>query len=358
MTSKTWEHFKRAALSVRRGGEDEGDRVSLDSPPVALIVDSPWLPGFAGISHFDYFTLPEVWLDINLRLGSLFPEVVFLPGFWVEYGMATEPSAFGCRITWWENSPPSVNPMLHDISEVSRLRVPNPREDGLMPFVLNLYRHVEKRLKEKGDGACIKMVAARGPLALAAHLRGTTELMIDLKLYPDGVKKLLEITTETVVRWLRAQIENLSEVEGIMVLDDIVGFLSPADYMEFAHPYLKQIFSSFGEMIKVYHNDANIGAILENLAETGLDVLNFTHRLDIGEARQRVGHKIALMGNVPPLEVLVQGTPEEVKACAIDCLRKTGGGRGLLLSAGGGVSPGTPAENIRALVEAAEACLS
>ncbi|MCL6572041.1 MAG: hypothetical protein K6T88_10220, partial [Bacillus sp. (in: Bacteria)] len=287
MTSKTWEHFKRVALSVRRGGEDEGGRVSLEPAPVALIVDSPWLPGFVGLSHLDYFTLPDQWLRANLHIEALFPEVIFLPGFWVEYGMATEPSAFGCRITWWENSPPSVNPMMYDITEVSRLRVPNPREDGLMPLVLNLYRYVEKELKGRGhDDACIKMVAARGPLTLAAHLRGTTELMIDLKLFPEQVKKLLEITTETVIRWLEAQIENLSGVEGIMVLDDIVGFLSPLDYMEFAHPYLKQIFSSFGDMVKVYHNDANIAGILEHLAETGLDVLNFSHLLDIGEVHR------------------------------------------------------------------------
>ncbi|NLG83926.1 MAG: uroporphyrinogen decarboxylase [Firmicutes bacterium] len=347
MPPENWERFKRVVLSAREGsGETDGGPV-----PVALIVDSPWLPGFAGISHFDYFTLPEVWWAINLRLEKLFPEVLFLPGFWVEYGMATEPSAFGCRITWWENSPPSVNPVLYDIAEVTRLKVPNPREDGLMPFVLNLYRHVEKRLKEETGGA-IKMVAARGPLALAAHLRGTTELMLDLKLYPDGAKKLLEITTETVIKWLSAQVKNLSGVEGVMVLDDIVGFLSPADYLEFAHPYLKRIFSSFGEMVKVYHNDANIRGILEHLAETGLDVLNFSHMLDIGEVRQRMGKRIVLMGNVPPLEVMVQGTPEEVKSWARTCLVKTGG-RGLVLSAGGGVSPGTPAENVRALVEAA-----
>ncbi|MCX7950232.1 MAG: hypothetical protein N2509_08995, partial [Treponemataceae bacterium] len=267
-----WERFKRMVLSHRSGGKGK----QADEPvPVALIVDSPWLPGFMGLSHFDYFTLPDQWLRANLHIESLFPEAIFLPGFWVEYGMATEPSAFGCRITWWKDSPPSVNPVLYDITEVDRLKVPDPNEDGLMPFVLNLYRYAEKELAARGKA--IKMVAARGPLALAAHLRGTTELMLDLKLSPEETKKLLEITTATVIRWLKAQIENLSAVEGIMVLDDIVGFLSPEDYLTFAHPYLTQIFSAFPGLIKVYHNDANINRILEYLADTGLDVLNFSH---------------------------------------------------------------------------------
>ncbi|HSR33606.1 MAG TPA: uroporphyrinogen decarboxylase, partial [Anaerolineae bacterium] len=82
--STPWQHFKEAA----RLGEPE-------QVPVALIVDSPWLPGYAGIDTRDYFLLPEKWLEINLGLLDRFPGAVWIPGFWVEYGMAAEPSAFG-----------------------------------------------------------------------------------------------------------------------------------------------------------------------------------------------------------------------------------------------------------------------
>jgi len=344
MKSEAWERFKRVALSTSSG---EGHPVI-----TALIVDSPWLPGFMGISHIDYFTLPDQWAKANLYIEERFPRVIFLPGFWVEYGMAIEPSAFGCKITWWENSPPSMNPMIHDASEISRLKVPNPLTDGLMPFVLNLYRTVEKSLRERGEH--IKMVAARGPLAIAGHVRGITELMMDLKLFPTETRRLLEITTQTTIQWLHAQILNLPEIEGIMVLDDIVGFLSPRDYLEFAHPFLKEIFSSFPDMVRVYHNDANINHLLEDLADTGFHVLNFSHNLDIGTVSQRIGNRICLMGNVPPLEILAQGNPEEVRSWAKACITKTKGGQNLILSAGGGVSPDTPAQNIDALVEVAE----
>jgi len=342
MKSEAWERFKRVALPTSSG---EKHRVI-----TALIVDSPWLPGFMGISHLDYFTLPDEWMKANLYIEDRFPEVIFIPGFWVEYGMAVEPSAFGCKISWRENSPPSIHPTLHDISEVSRLKTPNPNEDGLMPFVLNIYKHIEKSLK--GSEHHIKMVAARGPLAIAVYLRGFTEFLMDLKLYPEETKRLIEMTTITVIRWLQAQIDCLSEVEGILVLDDIVGFLSPEDYLEFAHPYLKEIFSSFEGMVKVSHNDSNISHLLGNLVETGFNVLNFSHTIDIGDVYQKVGNRIYLMGNVPPLDVLVRGNPEEVKSFAIQCIQKTKGGRSLILSAGGGVISGTPAENIDALTEA------
>jgi uroporphyrinogen decarboxylase len=344
MKQTLWEDFKKMALS---GLPDVTRKI-----PVALIVDSPWLPGFMGISTFDYFLIPDEWVKANLYIEERFPEVLFLPGHWLEYGMATEPSAFGCKMKWWKNSPPSVLPAVNDISEASRLNVPNPEEDGLMPLILHLYSKFEKLLQKQGSH--IKMVAARGPLAIGAHVRGMTELMLDLKLSPKETKQFIEIMTQTTIRWLRAQMDHLSEVEGILVLDDIVGFLSPADYMEFAHPYLKEIFSAFNGMVKVYHNDSNIGHILEPLAETGLHVLNFGYNLDMNQVWQRVGGKIRLMGNIPTLEVLMDGTPENVRIYSAECIRKTEGGRGLILSAGGGAPPGVPAENIDALVEASK----
>ena len=342
MKPSIWEDFKRRALSGPPGGSQK--------VPVALIVDSPWLPGFMGISTLDYFLHPDEWVKANLYIEERFPEVLFLPGHWMEYGMATEPSAFGCRMKWWKNSPPSVLPAIHDISEVSRMEAPKPEEDGLMPLILRLYQGVEKTLQKQKSP--IKMVAARGPLAIGAHVRGTTELMLDLKISPKETKQFLEIMTQTTIRWLQAQVDHLSEVEGIMVLDDIVGFLSPSDYMEFAHPCLKEIFSSFKDMVKIYHNDSKIGHILEPLAETGLHVLNFGYNLDMNQVWKRVGGKIRLMGNIPTLEVLTEGTPEEVRAYSAECIRKTEGGKGLILSAGGGAPPGVPAENIDAMVEA------
>ena len=83
------------------------------------------------------------------------------------------------------------------------------------------------------------------------------------------------------------------------------------------------------------------------------DVLNFSHETDIGDVKAEMGHRVAMMGNVPPLDVGVRGTPAEVTQWARDCLDKGAPGGGMILSFGGGVSGGTPAENIDALIEAA-----
>ncbi len=129
--------------------------------------------------------------------------------------------------------------------------------------------------------------------------------------------------------------------------------MSPADYETFAHPYLRRIFEAFPGALKLYHNDANIVPFAERLAEAGFDVLNFGHEFDISEAARRIGGRVALMGNVAPLDVLARGTPEDVAASAERCLSATDGR--IILSAGGGTSPGTPAENVDALVQAVHA---
>lgn len=340
MNIEKWEHFKRVAL-----GEEPARR------PVALIVDSPWIPGYLGLSTLDYISVPEVWLEANLRVEREFPEITFLPGFWAEFGMCAEPSAFGCRLSFYANKTPVAHPAASTIEEALRLPLPNPRTDGLMPLALNTYRRLEPRIHDAGH--VIKMVAARGPLTVATHLMGVTDFLLAMKVSPEETHRLLRTTTTLVRDWLEAQLEALQAPEGILVLDDIVGFMSAKDYLEFAHPYLKEVFSAFSVPVKMFHNDTDNPVSFQFLPELGIQVFNFTHLQPLDKVRALVGPDLCLLGNVPPLDTLAQGGPEQVQQAVRDCLRRHPARKGLILSAGGGTSPGTPGANLRALVEAA-----
>ena len=323
---------------------------SLPQLPVGLIVDSPWIPGYLKLSTLDYLTMPDIWLEANLEVERRFPGIIFLPGFWVEMGMAAEPSGFGCRVSFYEHKTPLVHPLFSDVQAAKDLPQPDPRTDGLMPIIINFYRQLEPRIIDAGHS--IKVVAARGPLAVATHLMGVSDFLVGLKIDPVNTHHFLKITTTLVKDWLSAQAEALSEVEGIMLLDDIVGFLSPVDYIEFAHPYLIEIFETFPGVVKFLHNDMDNPASYPYVADVGVQIFNFSHKVEISAARQEVGPGVCLMGNIPPLDVLTNGSREETLQAAEACLR-THPGPGLILSAGGGVSPGTPGENIAALVQAA-----
>jgi uroporphyrinogen decarboxylase len=341
MTPEQWTLLKHCAT----GGE-------VATPPVALIVDSPWIPGYLGISALDYLTVPEVWLDANLRVIREFPEILFLPGFWAEIGMCAEPSAFGCKVSLFADRTPVAHPMVSGIEELDRLSAPDPLADGFMPVLLNLYRRMEPRVNDTGH--VVKMVATRGPLTVATHLMGVSNFLLGMKLEAAATHRLLRLTTTLVKDWLKAQAGALKEVEGILVLDDIAGFMSAKDYLEFAHPYLKEVFDAFPGAVKMFHNDTDNPVSYKFLRDLGIHIFNFTHLQPLAKVRDLVGPEICLLGNVPPLEVLAQGTPEQVQRSARECLRQHPSRRGLILSAGGGTSPGTPGANIKALIDASK----
>jgi len=342
MNTTSWDRFLTAAhLGVP------------DQVPVALIVDSPWLPGYAGIDTRDYFLFPDQWLQINLDLLQRFPDAVWIPGFWVEYGMAIEPSAFGCKVRFHSDRPPSIEALVSDLAFWAQVAPINPADNGLMPLALRLYQQMDQRLQAEGLG--IHMVAARGPMTTASWIAGVTPLMKGLATQPEVVSKVLETITTSLIRWLEAQLSTLRQPEGILLLDDLVGMISPRMYQTLVEPHLKRIFSHFSGLLRIYHNDMPCPHLLESLSLAGFDVFNFSHETDISLVKEKMGGQVSLMGNVAPLGLGVRGTPEQVFAAATQCLDKAAPGGGMILSFGGGVSPGTLPENIDALLEAARA---
>jgi uroporphyrinogen decarboxylase len=308
------------------------------------------MPGFAGLNTLDFFLDTRAWLDTYLKVMARFPEVVFLPGFWVEYGMANEPSAFGARVVWRADSPPSLRHLELPPSDWPKLPRPDPETDGLMPLVLRRLELLEKG--ELPEPHRIHFVAARGPLAVAAHVLGTTTFLEATAAEPEATQAALAIFTDTVIAFLKAQLARLREPLGVLVLDDLPGMLSPRGFDRMALPHLQRVFDSFPGLLRIYHNDTPCAHLLSSMSQLHCDVWNFSHEMDIAAVRA-AAPRMALLGNVAPLDTLVRGTPEQVFAEGRACVEKVAAGGGFILSAGGGLSPGTPAEHIDALVRAA-----
>ncbi|MCL2164534.1 MAG: uroporphyrinogen decarboxylase family protein [Oscillospiraceae bacterium] len=347
MNSSQWSLFK-AVLS----GENK-------RPPVGIIVDSPWIPGYCGMDFIDFYARPDEWFNAYLKIKSDFPDILFLPDWWLEYGMSAEPSGFGCRISFYGDNLPVVHHIINstdDIDIIDTLTAPDPRKDGLMPILLNLQRYIKPRLEQIGEE--INIVSARGPLTIASHLFALTEMLLCAKLEPEALHRLLKKTTRLCIDWLTAQLDNVRTASGILVLDDVTGFFGKDDYEEFAHPYLKEIFSAFPDCVHMLHNDADNDVCFPYVADLGVDVFNFTHGRNIGAVRKMVGDKLTLLGNVPPMALCDQN-PNEVFNLAADVIatyKKANNDSlaGLILSLGGGAPMGATKENIEAIVRAAK----
>lgn len=320
-----------------------------DPLPVGFIIDSPWLPGWAGISTLDYYSSDEKWLRANLKAVQTFPDVMFLPGFWSEFGMCTEPSAFGTKCRWAENDLPYAEKIVKSIGDVVSLERPSPRTDGLLPFVLRRLQHQRRRIEEAGH--CIRFAVARGPLNIASFLMGTTEFLMAVRTHPDEVQQLLTLIADFTVEWLRLQKETFATIEGIFLLDDIVGFVGEEDFKQIALPYLTRMFACLDVPIRFFHNDAQGVVCAAFLEEMGVNLFNFSCEHSIAEMQARAGDTVTLLGNIPPRDVLAQGTAADVAASVKSAIEPVADRRRIILSCGGGMPPDVPAENIKAFIQ-------
>jgi uroporphyrinogen decarboxylase len=339
MNEKQWQIL----LDIIRGKQPH-------SPVAGFIIDSPWLPGWYGISTLRYFASETQWLDANLKAIQTFPEVIFLPGFWSEFGMCTEPSAFGARMIWTENALPHADRIIFDLSEIDGLKVPNPKTDGLLPFVIQ--RLTDCLPEMAGSGHQVKFAIARGPLNIASFLMGTTELMMAMMTSSDKIHLLLEKITRFTIDWLQFQKETFPTIGGIFILDDIVGFVGDDECREFAVPYLSRIYSAFDAEVNFFHNDAQGLICAPYLNEIGVNFFNFSFEHSIEEMRKLAGPDVTLLGNLPPRDVMAAGTPGEVFEETRKMFRSVQDKSRMIWSVGGGMPPGVTTENIFAFTEA------
>lgn len=341
MNEEQW----RQLLSVINGE-------AVDPLPVGFIIDSPWLPGWAGMSLLDYYSSETRWFDANMCAIETFPEAMFLPGFWSEYGMCTEPSAFGAKCVFHEHEFPFAHPIVDSMGDFGSIEKPDPKCDGLAPFMLRRLEHARPKLEAAGHS--VRFAVARGPLNIAGFLMGNTEFLMALRIDPDQAHALLKTITDFLVEWLQLQKTALPMIDGILLLDDIIGFIGKEDFVEFAQPHLERAFQSFDTSVRFLHNDAHGLVCAPYLGDIGVNLFNFSHEHPIAEIQELVGDRVALLGNIPPRDVLAQGSPDDVRQSVSELIEALPDRRRVMLSCGGGMPPDVPTENVRAFIEAAQ----
>jgi uroporphyrinogen decarboxylase len=319
------------------------------SPAAAFIIDSPWLPGWAGISILDYFAHDELWFEANRKAIETFPDAIFLPGFWGEYGMCTEPSAFGARCSFSEKDFPFAHPVMASIEEVDRLPDPDPASDGLLPFVLKRLEWALPRMEAMGHR--IRFSVSRGPLNVASFLLGTTEFLVALRTEPELSHKLLRKVTDFLLRWHALQKKRFPSIDGIMALDDIVGFLGEEDFLEFGLPYLTELFAPEAS-VKFFHNDADCLSSAKYYPRANINLYNPGIQRSIADILDLTGGLLTVLGSIPPRDVLASLSPEDVAKAVRLQTAANAGRRGLVPSCAGGMPPGVSTLNIRAFLDA------
>jgi uroporphyrinogen-III decarboxylase len=341
MTDRQW----ATLLNTIKGKTDK-------TLPVGFIIDSPWLPGWADMSILDYYASEQTWFDANMKAIRTFPDAIFLPGFWSEFGMCTEPSAFGSKCSWQKDDLPFAGPIMTTFDNVDSIVRPDPSKDGLLPFALNRLKLTQKQIEREGHA--IKFAVSRGPLNIASFLAGTTEFLMAVRANPDEVNRLLDMITDFIIDWLCLQIETFPSIEGIFILDDIVGFLGEQDFVKFAKHRLQKIFTCRDVKVRFFHNDAPGLVCAPHLAEIGINLFNFSSDHGLAQMKKLVGNNVTLLGNIPPRDVLAAGTPAEVTQAVETMMMGLEDRSRIIASCGGGMPPDVSTENINAFINTVE----
>lgn len=316
--------------------------------PVGFIVDSPWIPNWFGVKIIDYFTNDDIWFNANLRVTESFPDIMFLPGFWSEFGMCSEPSAFGTRCSFPINEFPHAYPSIFSVEEISRIPEPDPEKDGLAPFILN--RLLINKQKIEDHGHQIYFSVSRGPMNIASYLMGTTEFLTAMITHPDEIHYLLDVITRYLIKWHRIQQQACPTIDGIMILDDIIGFIGADDFKEFGLPLFQRLFNT-EVSVKFLHNDASHISSVNYLNDMGVNLLNMEFNADLGILKEQTGNRITMLGNIPPRDVLASGTAKEIEEEVIKRLEKLTSRDRIIMSCGGGMPPEVSTDNIRAFTD-------
>ena len=313
--------------------------------PVA-VVSSTWVFTCYGVHPSEAYQNPSLMTDTWRRFDTDFGADAVVPSL----SSTVIPSYFGT--TWKFPSigfPLLQKPAISDASELDKLEQLDPKKDkSIQAATLHA-----KQLKDKFGEHRAVWYMTTGPLSNAARIVEIEFLMECLIEDPKFIEELFRFSTEA----FKAAVEPVLDF-GIDVLDfssspgspDLV---SPRMYRRFFWPFDKELVDwAHKKGVKaVFHICGNTMPIIEDMANTGADGLSVDSMVDLSAAREVIG-KTALVGNIDPAGILMNGTPEMVERASIDAM-KTGGLNGaFVLAPGCDVPPTCPNENIKAMIDA------
>ncbi len=291
---------------------------------------------------------PQLACEITLQPIKRFP----LDAAIIFSDILTIPDAMGLGLHFIENEGPRFSNPIQSIADINALGIPDMATE--LRYVMDAITLTRRAL-----GNTIPLIGFSGsPFTLATYMieGGASKNFSLIKKWlfkePASLHTLLKKLAIAVSHYLEAQIE--AGAQTVMIFDTWGGILTPRDYQAFSLHYMQQIIThlraKYHSTVPIILFTKNGGQWLESIADSGADALGLDWTLNIGEARQRVGDKVALQGNMDP--AVLYASPERIETEVAGILADYGQHPGHIFNLGHGVQPQTPVEHVAALVDA------
>ena len=253
----------------------------------------------------------------------------------------------GIELEFAEGEGPVIHNPVRNVADVQRLR--EVEEAGTLSFVYEAIALTRRELKPD-----IPLIGFSGaPFTLASYMieGGGSKNYVHAKrlMYDDSGAwhAMMSLIARALVKYLNAQID--AGAQAVQLFDSWVGCLSPDDYREFVLPHSRAVIEGVKRGVPVLHFGTGTAALLELMREAGGDVIGLDWRVRLDEAWQRVGHDVAVMGNLDPVALFA--SKDALRTQAKRILEQADGRAGHIFNLGHGILPETPVENVIALVE-------
>ncbi|GAB4363209.1 MAG: hypothetical protein Kow0042_00820 [Calditrichia bacterium] len=348
-----------------------------DRVPVIPAIAHRFLIPKMGVKFRDYYSDPEVmlrtqilaqkWLLENIRTDAYTITGAWV-GAWTDFQNTFEAGSLGCEVVFPENDIPWVGKgWVKDEADLKRLEQMDYVHSGINARQIE-YR---KRMIEMADKYPVRFRdgdifypganpalthTSDGPFGVAGDLMGITEIFIAVYERPDFVRELLRIVTKKMIEFLDFcwEEENLPVPKDFAWTDDLAVSLSADTFRELVLPFEKQLRFHFDgylsfhmcgksdHLLKIFRDDLQIH-----------ELQGFGYQVELDYIAEIMGGKVVLIGNVNPM-LIRDGTPQQIRDACRKVIEKLAPYRGFILQDGNNIPPGTPVENINAMMEAAE----
>ncbi|MFZ7155774.1 uroporphyrinogen decarboxylase [Avibacterium avium] len=265
----------------------------------------------------------------------------------------TIPDAMGLGLSFGAGEGPKFAHPIENKSAVENLSIPDPEQE--LQYVMNAVRTIRRELKGE-----VPLIGFSGsPWTLATYMveGGSSKAFTKIKkmLYtePQTLHLLLDKLADSVALYLNAQIK--AGAQSVMIFDTWGGVLAHREYLEFSLQYMQKIVENLirhneGRKVPVTLFTKGGGLWLENIANTGCDAVGLDWTVDLADAKKRIGHKVALQGNMDPS--VLYASPARIEQEVRSILADFGEGSGHVFNLGHGIHQDVPEISPKIFVDA------
>ncbi|QBM18092.1 uroporphyrinogen decarboxylase [Marinobacter sp. JH2] len=265
----------------------------------------------------------------------------------------TIPDALGLGLYFETGEGPKFRKVIRSEADVDAL--PNMKAESDLDYVMNAVSTIRRELNGR-----VPLIGFSGsPWTLATYMveGGSSKDFRETKKLaygqPEVMHRLLDHLADSVIDYLNGQIK--AGAQAVQIFDTWGGVLSGWAYEEFSLRYMKKIVDGLireneGRRVPVILFTKNGGQWLESIADTGCDAVGLDWTTDMGNARARVGDRVALQGNMDP--TMLYAPKKRIREEVEDILSRYGQGTGHIFNLGHGITPEVDPEHAGAFIEA------